>query len=94
LTARRRLRLAVGQVVGEVNRFLRAWAQYYRFGNYSTAFVKVSRHAFARVAKFVANRHSQPWSYGFWVMYRSPTALGLISLDGSVVPPRRTGPGG
>ena len=41
LTARERLRLPVEQVVRELNRFLRGWAGYFRYGNSTRSFDKV-----------------------------------------------------
>lgn len=41
LTMRARLVAPVKQVVGEVNRFLRGWAWYFRFGNSAWTFDKI-----------------------------------------------------
>jgi Group II intron, maturase-specific domain len=41
LTARERLRVPVEQVVQEVNRFLRGWAGYFRYGNSTRQFDKI-----------------------------------------------------
>ena len=42
LTDRRRLRLPVEEVVQDVNRFLRGWAGYFRYGNSAVAFDKIT----------------------------------------------------
>jgi RNA-directed DNA polymerase len=47
-----------------------------------------------RVALFVAKRHQRGRAWGFAQVYRSPDSLGLISLNGTVIAPGRTGPGG
>jgi RNA-directed DNA polymerase len=93
LTARTRLRLPVEVVVQELNRFLRGWAGYFRYGNSAQFFDKVARYALARLAAFVAKRHKRRTRFGWWaVAYQSPNRLGLIDLNGTVVPPRANRP--
>ena len=42
-----------------------------------------------RLSIFVANRHQRDRRFGWWVVARqSPNRLGLIDLNGIVVPPR------
>jgi group II intron reverse transcriptase/maturase len=88
LTMRARLAAPVGQVVQEVNAFLRGWAGYFRYGNSARAFDKIRKYAVMRVALFVAKRHQRGRSWGFAQVYRSSNSLGLISLNGTVVAPR------
>jgi RNA-directed DNA polymerase len=88
LTQRSRLAAPVEQVVAEVNRFLRGWAGFFRFGNSAWVFDKIRRYALMRIALFVAKRHQRGRSWGFAQVYRSPVSLGLVSLDGIVVAPR------
>ena len=89
LTARERLLLPVEQVVQELNRYLRGWAGYFRYGNSARHFTRIEHHAVNRLVLFVANRHQRPRAYGRWaVLYRSPNRLGLLSLSGTVVAPR------
>ncbi|MGH8995285.1 MAG: group II intron reverse transcriptase/maturase [Acidimicrobiales bacterium] len=88
LTMRSRLVAPVDQVVAEVNRFLRGWTGYFRFGNSAWAFDKIRNYAVMRVALFTAKRHKKGRSWGFAQIYRSRDALGLVSLDGIVVAPR------
>ena len=52
------------------------------------AFYKIRKYALMRLALFVAKRHQRGWSWGFAQLYRSPTALGLVSLNGIIVAPR------
>ena len=93
LTARSRLRLPVEDIVRDVNRFLRGWAGYFRYGNSAQFFDKITRYALARLAAFVAKRHQQRTRYGWWVIaYQSPNQLGLIDLNGIVVSPRANRP--
>ncbi len=88
LTDRRRLREPVEDVAQDVNRFLRGWAGYFRYGNSASAFDKIMLHAQTRMAGFIAKRHKQRTRYGWWVLRHSPDQIGLISLNGTIVAPR------
>jgi RNA-directed DNA polymerase len=92
LTSRERLLLAVEQVVGEVSRYLRAWAGYFRYGNSTRWFDKISSYALVRIALFVAKRHGKRRSYGWAVALQSPAWLESISLHGFVIAPRPNRP--
>ena len=86
LTDRRRLRLPVEEVVQDVNRFLRGWAGYFRYGNSAVAFDKITFHAFVRLAGFIAKRHKRSGRYGWWAVHQSPDRMGLINLGGPACP--------
>jgi RNA-directed DNA polymerase len=88
LTDRRRLQLPVEDVVQDVNRFLRGWAGYFRYGNSAQFFDKITFHALVRVAGFVTKRHKQRGGYGWWAISQSPDRMGLINLNGTIVAPR------
>lgn len=89
ITARERLLLPVADIVEDLNRFLGGWAGYFRFGNSARSFDKITLHAVNRLAIFVANRHQRDRRWGWWVVARqSPDHLGLIDLNGIIVPPR------
>jgi RNA-directed DNA polymerase len=88
LTDRRRLQLPVEQVAHDVNRFLRGWAGYFRYGNSAQAFDKITYHALVRVGGFAAKRHKQRGRYGWWAITHSPDRMGLIHLNGTIVAPR------
>jgi group II intron reverse transcriptase/maturase len=89
LTDRRRLLLPVEEVVQDVNRFLRGWAGYFRYGNSAVCFDKITFHALVRLAAFIAKRHKRSTRYGWWaVIHQSPDRLGLIDLSGAIVAPR------
>ena len=88
MTMRARLAAPVEQVVQEINLFLRGWAGYFRYGNSARSFDKIRRYALMRLALFIAKRHKRGRAWGFAQVYRSPGALGLISLNGIVVAPR------
>jgi group II intron reverse transcriptase/maturase len=89
ITARQRLLLPVEDIIRDLNRFLGGWAGYFRYGNSAQSFDKISLHAVNRLSIFVANRHQRERRYGWRVVARqSPNRLGLIDLNGIVVPAR------
>ncbi|MCA1678303.1 MAG: group II intron reverse transcriptase/maturase [Actinobacteria bacterium] len=89
LTARERLLLPVEDVVQDLNRYLRGWTGYFRYGNSARHFNLIEHHAHDRLALMVAKRHQRSRGYGWWMVnYRSPDRMGLISLSGTVVAPR------
>ena len=89
LTCRSRLVFPVGVIVEEVNRFLRGWAAYFRYGNSAIRFEKIMGYVWMRVALVIARRHKRSRGYGWSVLaYQSPDHFGLISLSGTVVAPR------
>jgi len=93
ITDRSRLLVPVEVIVQDVNRFLRGWAGYFRYGNSAAAFDKITFHAMNRLARFVAKRHKRNWRYGWRaVAYQSPDRLGLINLNGTIVAPRPNRP--
>ena len=44
--------IPVEVIVDEVNRFLRGWATYFRFGNSTVRFEKIMHHAWTRIAGY------------------------------------------
>jgi group II intron reverse transcriptase/maturase len=89
ITARERLLLPIEEIVQDLNRYLRGWAGYFRYGNSARHFNLIEHHAHNRLALFVAKRHQRSRAYGWrLVTYSSPNRLGLISLAGTVVAPR------
>lgn len=81
--------LPVNAIVESVNRFLRGWAGYFRFGNSSARFAAIRDYALMRLAGVIAKRHKRSRGYGRSVVfYSSDNQLGLISLDGIVYAPR------
>jgi group II intron reverse transcriptase/maturase len=93
ITDRSRLLVPVEEIVQDVNRFLRGWAGYFRYGNSADTFDKITFHAMNRLARFVAKRHKRNWRYGWRaVAYQSPHRLGLINLNGTIVAPRPNRP--
>ncbi len=91
LTARSRLAVGTERVVEDVNRFLRGWVGYFRYGNSARTFDQISTYTRLRIALYVARRHGRPRSFGWAMVFRSSNELGLVSLNGSVVAPRPAG---
>jgi RNA-directed DNA polymerase len=93
ITDRSRLLVPVETIVQDVNRFLRGWSGYFRYGNSDRSFDKISHYAVDRLARFVGKRHKRGWGYGMKVVaYQSPNRLGLINLNGTIVAPRPNRP--
>jgi RNA-directed DNA polymerase len=89
LTRRARLLRPVKWIVEDVNRFLRGWAAYFRFGNSAARFEKIRSYTRMRLALFISKRHRRSRAFGWSVVtYQSPNQLGLITLSGIVVDPR------
>jgi RNA-directed DNA polymerase len=88
ITDSKRLRDSVGVIVWDLNRFLRGWAKYFRYGNSRLHFTRITTYALRRLALFVAKRHKQKSGYGMTVVaFVSPNRMGLVNLDGLVVTP-------
>ena len=89
LTLRSRLRLPVEVVVQDVNRFVRGWSGYFRYGNSADHFDKINRFARERMAIFLAKRYRRSRAFGWYVVaFASTNALGLVDLTGTVAAPR------
>ena len=92
LTARDRLRWPVEQVVGDLNRFLRGWAGYFRYGNSTVQFDTIIRHAERRLQLWIAASHQQPWRYGRRAFDARADRYGLVTLNGTIAAPRPNRP--
>ena len=89
LTGRRWLPLRPEAIAQEVNKFLRGWAAYFRYGHSARRFSKIRQYARMRLALFVRKKHRRSRGFGWRIMLvSSPADLGLISLYGIVVAPR------
>jgi RNA-directed DNA polymerase len=88
LTARSRLLLPVEVVTDHVNRFLRGWAAYFRYGNSADQFDKINGYARMRMAWFITRRHRRSREFGWFVLNHGQDSPGLVDLTGTVVAPR------
>jgi group II intron reverse transcriptase/maturase len=89
LTERRRVLLRAEVIVEDINRYLRGWAAYFKYGNSARHFDKIMGYARMRLAGFLAKKHRRSRGFGWSVIaFQSPDYLGLIRLDGTVVAPR------
>src|SRR5215207_3749365 len=68
ITDSKRLRDPVEVIVQELNRFLRGWANYFRYGNSRLHFTRITTYALRRLALFVAKRHKRASGYGMTVV--------------------------
>jgi len=89
ITGRSRLRVPVDYIVREINTFVRGWAGYFRYGNSTHTFDKITAYAEERMCLFVGKRHKRGRRYGSRAtLIASGHRLGLINLHGVVVAPR------
>src|SRR3954470_5563556 len=89
LTDRSKLLLPVEVIVANVNRFVRGWAAYFRYGNSARHFDKIRGYLRMRLALVISKRHRRSRAFGWSVVaYSSANQLGLINLDGTVAAPR------
>lgn len=93
LTIRSRLLLPVEVVVEDLNRFLRGWANYFRYGHSAVRFDHIQQHAVDRLALFIGKRHKRGRGFGLSVLaYKSANRCALYSLSGTVIAPRANKP--
>jgi len=76
ITARSRLRVPVEVIVRDLNRFLRGWAGYFRYGNSAQFFDKITLHTLRCLAGFIAKRHKRRKRYGWWVVAHQTHRMG------------------
>ncbi|MGP4029916.1 group II intron reverse transcriptase/maturase [Actinomadura sp. 3N407] len=90
LTGRKWLWMSVEDIVRDVNMFLRGWAGYFRYGNSARVLGQIRNFAFMRLAIWLSKKGNRrrAWGWGIKQLLLSPNQMGLISLDGTVIPPR------
>ena len=89
LTCHSRLGLPLEEVVADMNRFLRGWSAYFRYGNSTALFEKLTSYARMRLTIVVAGRHQRSRAWGRSVVFfQSSNYLGLIGITGTVAAPR------
>ena len=94
-TMRSRVLLPVEEVVGSLNRFLRGWVGFFRYGNSTQHFIDIRWYAQIRLARFVAKRHGRRPAFGRWLVgVVWPTSSAWSTCQGSSLRHGRTGHGG
>jgi RNA-directed DNA polymerase len=88
LTDRSRLLLPVDWVTEDVNRFLRGWVAYFRYGNSADQFDKINGYARMRLAWFITRRHRRSRGFGWYVLDHGRDRPALFDLTGTVAAPR------
>jgi RNA-directed DNA polymerase len=90
ITGRERLLLPAGHIVQELNSFLRGWAGYFRYGNSARVLGQIRNYALERLAIWLSKKGNRrrAWRWGLKQILLSPDHMGLINLDGTVIPPR------
>ena len=72
-------------MVQAVNRFLRGWGAYFRYGNSTQQFKQLDAYLFERLARFIARKHhARNWRRGMVDLIDSHTKLGIYRLAGTV----------
>ncbi len=72
LTARSLLLLPVEVIVANINRFVRGWAAYFRYGNSARHFEKIRAYMRLRMVLVIAKRHRRSREFG-WSVVHSPS---------------------
>jgi RNA-directed DNA polymerase len=90
ITARERLLLWPELIVEDLNNFLRGWAGYFRYGNSALVLGQIRNYALERLALWLSKKGNRrrAWGWGIKQVLLSPDHMGLIILDGIVIPPR------
>ncbi len=85
LTPPQRVGLPISRVVQDINRFLRGWVAYFRYGNSARHFERFDRYVTQRLCRFISRKHGRSGlNYGLRVLMRSRTPLGLVRVSGSI----------
>ena len=67
LTGRPRLLLPAELIVEDLNRFLRGWAAYFRYGNSARAFGKIRNYARMRLALWLSKKGNRRHAWGWGI---------------------------
>jgi len=89
LTGRRRLRPWPELIAEDLNRFLRGWAAYVKYGHSARRLSTIRQYARMRLVLFASKKHRRSRSFGWQALLAwTPDEFGLISLYGITVAPR------
>jgi RNA-directed DNA polymerase len=85
LTPLQRVGLPAIMVVQDVNRFLRGWGAYFRYGNSTQQLHALDRFVFWRLSRFLTRKYGKTgYRRGMAQLLESSNRLGLIRLTGTV----------
>jgi RNA-directed DNA polymerase len=85
LTGRNRCHVPTHLLVEEINRFLRGWRQYFRYGNSARSFANLDHHVTERMALLLSKRHGRHGrGNGMKHIIMSGNRLGLDTMSGNV----------
>ena len=85
MTGRNRRHVPTHLLVEDLNRYLRGWREYYRFGNSTRRFAKLDRYVFERMALLLSKRHGRHGrGYGMKLIIVPGNSLGLLRLTGTI----------
>ena len=76
-------------VVEDLNGFLSGWAGYFRYGNSALVLGQIRNYTLERLALWLSKKRNRrrAWGWGIKQVLLSSDHLGLIILDGTVIPP-------
>jgi RNA-directed DNA polymerase len=86
MTSRTRCHEDLRLVIGDVNRVLRGWGQYFRTGNAATKFIHIDKYVESRLRALLLARAGSRLAPGRAATWRRPffEALGLCRLRGTI----------
>ena len=84
-TDRRYVGCSMEQVITNLNRVLRGWGAYFRYGNSTRKFSAIDSHVTQRMAKLASVKHGlRGWNWTTRFTYRWLNQLGIYRLAGTV----------
>jgi len=84
-TGRNRCHVPTHLLVEDLNRFLRGWRGYFRYGNSARRFAKLDHYVTERMALLISKRHGRHGrGNGMKHIIMSGNRLGLVALSGNV----------
>ena len=93
LTARSRLVHSTEGIIDRLNRFLRGWVAYFRYGNSTRCFDRIRSYAVQRLCSFVGKRHKGSTRLGwFLTVHKDRLHKQLADFNGLVRAPRPNRP--
>lgn len=82
-TSRSRVGQSVAEVVSDLNRRLRGWGNFFRWGNSAKRFWDIDRYAYECLERFMRDKHGHRRYYGRRRFYAEYQRLGVYRLSGT-----------